>query len=59
MGLRGLPFCLMENPPGSIGAGGMAPGWRRRLATGAVMSALVVTGVEGTAVTGVMPEVTR
>lgn len=59
MGVLGLAFCLMDNPPGSAGAGGMAPGWRRRLATGAVMCALVVTGVEGTAVTGVMPEVTR
>src|SRR5687767_14676886 len=35
------------------------PGWRRRLATAAVMAGLVVTALEGTVVTSAMPAVAR
>lgn len=46
-------------PAPALAGGGAPPGWRRRVATAAIMSALVINGIEGTAVTGVMPAVSR
>ncbi|HEU4409752.1 MAG TPA: MFS transporter [Polyangiaceae bacterium] len=48
-----------QPPAPALAGGGAPPGWRRRVATAAVMSALVINGIEGTAITGVMPAVAR